>query len=81
MTYSNEYTYVIKIDIQEIHEEQTRKSFDEPTILKSPQVNSNIKDCGFWCGYCDRFWRQFLQDLEFVIGHLIKYNWLKWKRT
>jgi hypothetical protein len=55
MTYSNEYTYVIKIDIQEIHEEQTRKSFDEPTILKSPQVNSNIKDCGFWCGYCDRF--------------------------
>jgi hypothetical protein len=40
MTCSNEYTYVIRTDIQEIHEQQTCRSFDEPTILKAPQVGS-----------------------------------------
>jgi len=40
MTCSNEYTYVIRTDIQEIHEQQTRKSFDEPALLKAPQVGS-----------------------------------------
>jgi hypothetical protein len=47
MRCSNEYIYVIKTDIQEIHEQQTHKSFDEPIVLKSPQISSNIKDCGF----------------------------------
>jgi hypothetical protein len=42
MTYSDEYTYVIKIDIQEIHEQQTHRSFDESTILEAPQVGSII---------------------------------------
>jgi hypothetical protein len=38
MTNSDEYTCVIKTDIQEIHEQQTHRSFDEPTMLEAPQV-------------------------------------------
>jgi hypothetical protein len=38
MTSSNEDICVIKIDIQEIHEQQTHRSCDEPTILGAPQV-------------------------------------------
>jgi len=32
MTNFDEDTCVIRIDIQEIHEQQTHRSFDEPTI-------------------------------------------------
>jgi hypothetical protein len=37
MTNSNENTCVIKIDIQEIHE-QAHRNFDELAILEAPQV-------------------------------------------
>jgi hypothetical protein len=48
MSSSNDEAFFIKINMQAIHDQHICKSFDEPTILETPQVGLVVfKNFGF----------------------------------